>query len=86
MVMFFTVNVAFGNFCDNLAGSMGVPILRKWTTQEQILAKSLEPFEINASLLNTPKMLKDFVHKFRLKKQIQDLQDHIEKERNKQQL
>ena len=83
LVMYFTVNVAFVNFSDNLTGSLGVPIIRNWTTQEQILAISLEPFEINASLLNAPKMLKDFVNQFRHKKQIQDFQEHIDEERSR---
>ena len=70
LVMYFTVNVAFANFFDNLTRSLGVPILRNWTTHEQILAISLEQFEINASLLNAPKILKDFVNQCRHKKEI----------------
>ena len=45
---------------------------------------SVESFEINASLLNAPEMLKDFVHQFRHKKQIQELQEHIDEESTKQ--
>ena len=66
--MYFTVKLAFVNFFDNLTRSLAVPIIRNWTTQEQILVISLEPFEMNASLLNAPKMLKDFVNQFRHKK------------------
>ena len=44
----------------------------------------MEPFEINASLLNAPKTLKDFVNQFRHKKQIQDIQECIDEERSKQ--
>ena len=39
---------------------------------------------MNASLLNAPKMLKDFVNQFRHKKQIQDLQECIDEERSEQ--
>ena len=55
LVIYFTVNVAFVNFFDNLTKSLGVPILRNWTTQEQVLVISSKLFEINASLLNAPK-------------------------------
>ena len=82
LVMNFTVNLAFVNYFDNLTGSLGVPIFRNWTTQEQITVILLEPFEINACLLNAPKTLTDFVNQFRHKKQIQDLQEYIYKERS----
>ena len=48
--------------------SLGVPILRNWTTQEQVLPISVELFESNASLLNVPKTLKDFVTSLRTKR------------------
>ena len=68
LVMYFTVNLAFVNYFDKMIESLGIPILRNWTTQEKFLPISVESFEINKSLLNTPKMLKDFVHQFRHKK------------------
>ena len=71
--MDFTVNLAFFNYFDNMIEYLGIPILRNWTAQEQILPISVESFKINASLLNAPKMLRDFVHQFRNKKQIQEL-------------
>ena len=83
LVMYFTVTLAFVNYFDKMIGSQGISILGIWTTQEQILPISVESFEINTSLLNTPKMLKDFVHQFRHKKQIQELQEHIDEERSK---
>ena len=53
-------------------------------TQEHILPISLETFEINSSLLNAPKMLKDFVHQYQHKKQNFDIQEeHTDEERNK---
>ena len=82
--MYFTVHLAFVNYFDNVIESLGVPILKNWTIQEQILPKSVESFEINASLLNAPKMLKDFVHQFKNKKKILELQEHIDEERTKQ--
>ena len=44
----------------------------------------MESFEINASLLNAPKTLKDFVHQYKNKKKILELQEHIDEERTKQ--
>ena len=54
---------------------MNVPILKNWTTQEQILPISLETFQINSRLLQVPKMLKDVVHQYKHKKEIFDLQE-----------
>ena len=36
LVMYFTVNLAFVSYFDNVIESLGVPIQRNWTTQEQI--------------------------------------------------
>ena len=55
LVMYFTLNLAFVNYFNKMIESLGIPILRNWTTQEQILPISVESFEINASLLNVPK-------------------------------
>ena len=59
-VMYFTANLAFVNYLDNLIDSLDTPIIQNWTTQEQILPISLQSFEFNSSLLQVPKMLKDF--------------------------
>ena len=82
--MYFTVNVAFVNYFDKAIESLVIPVLRNWTTQEQVLPFSVEAFGINASLLNALKMLKDFVHQYKNKKEITDLQEHIDEERTKQ--
>ena len=44
----------------------------------------MESIEIYASSLNTPKTLKDFVHQYKNKKKILELQEHIDEERTKQ--
>ena len=75
LVMCFTVNLAFVNYFDNLLECLNVPILKNLTTQEQILPISLESFEINSSLLQAPKTLKDFIHQYKHKKEIFDLQE-----------
>ena len=61
LVMYFTLNLAFVNYFDNLVESLDVPILKNWTTEEQILPISLEVFEINSSIWSVTKALKDFV-------------------------
>ena len=47
LVMYFTVNLAFVNYFDNLVEYLDVPILKNWTTKEQILPLSLDAFEIS---------------------------------------
>ena len=69
--MYFTVNLAFVNYFDKTVEALGTPVLRNWTTEEQVLPVSVEAFEINASLLNAPKMLKDFVHQYKYKRKEQ---------------
>ena len=83
LVMYFTVNLAFLNYLDNVMESLGIPVLRNWTTQEQILPLSVESFEVNASLVNAAKMLKDFVNQYKNKTKILELQEHIDEERTK---
>ena len=58
--MHFTVNLGFVDYLDQLNEMIDKPIIRNWTNQKQILSISLESFEINSSLLQTPKTLKDF--------------------------
>ena len=84
LVMYFTVNLAFVNYFDRTIKSLGILILRNWTTKEQISPFSVESFEINASLLNLPKTLKGFVNQYKNKKKILELQEHIDEERSKQ--
>ena len=68
LVMYFTVNMAFVIYFDNLTDSLEVPILQNWTTHEQILSICLQSFEFDSSLLKIPKSLKDYVHQFQHKK------------------
>ena len=53
--MYFTVNLAFVDYSDQLKGTTDMPVLRNWTNQEQILPIALTTFEINSSLLQAPK-------------------------------
>ena len=78
--MYFTVNLAFVNYFDKAIEELGIPVLRNWTTQEQVLPFSVEIFEISPHLLNPPKTLKDLVNQYKNKEKILELQG--QKERN----
>ena len=65
--MYFTVNLAFVNYFDDAIEDLGISILKNWTTQEQILPISVEPFEISLHLLNAPKTLKDLLNQYKNK-------------------
>ena len=77
--MYFTVNIAFVNYLDNLTESLKFPILLNRTTHEQTLPISLQSFEFHSDLVKAPKMFKkDIIHQFQHKKEIFDLQErHI---------
>ena len=68
--MFFTVNLAFLDHLEDLPEVLDTPINRNWMHDKQILPISLESFEINSSLLQAPKTLKNC---------IKQLQEHNKK-------
>ena len=62
--MFFTVNLALLDHLEDLNEVLDTPIDRNWTHDKQISPISPESFEINSSLLQTPKTLKDYIKQF----------------------
>ena len=62
--MFFTVNLAFLDQLEDLTEVLDTPIERNWMHEKQILPISLESFQINSSLLQAPKTLKDYIKQF----------------------
>ena len=62
--MFFIVNLAFLDHLEDLTEVLDTPIDRNWMHDKQILPISLESFEINSSLLQAPKTLKDYIKQF----------------------
>ena len=82
--MYLPVNVAFVNYFDKALEGLGVPNLRNWTTQEQVLPFSVESFEINASLQNASKTLKECVCQYKNRKELTDKQECTHEERTKQ--
>ena len=57
--MYFTVNLAFVDYLDQLKETIDMPVIRNWTNQKQIVPMALKSFEINSSLLQAPKTLKE---------------------------
>ena len=79
--MYFTVNLAFVDYLDQLKETIDMLVIRNWTNQEQILPIALTSFEINSSLLQAPKMLKEYVNQYREKRKLLDLQEKTSKEK-----
>ena len=65
--MYFMVNTAFINYFDNSTDSLKFSILLNQTTYTA-LPISLQSFDFNPNLLESPKAFKDFVHQFQHKK------------------
>ena len=59
--VYFTVNLAFANYLDQLDETIDVPIERNWMHQMHILPISKEPFQMNQNLLQAPKTLKEYI-------------------------
>ena len=72
---YFTVNLAFVDYLDQFKETIDMPVIRNWTNQEQILPIILKSFEINSSLLQAPKMLKEYKNQYKEKKKVLDLQE-----------
>ena len=68
--MYFTVNLAFVDYLDQLKETIDIPVIRNWTNQEQILPIALKSFEINSSLLQAPKNAKRICKSIQKEKEI----------------
>ena len=62
--MYFTVNLTFANYLDQLDETIDVPIERNWMHQMHILPISIEPFYMSQSLLQAPKTLKEYINQY----------------------
>ena len=62
-----------------------MPVIRNWTNQEQILPIALKSFEINSSLLQAPRRLKEYVNQYREKRKLLDLQEKTSEEKQNEQ-
>ena len=73
--MYFTVNLAFVNYLEQLNETIQTPIERNWTNYRQILPISLQSFQLNSSLLQAPKTLKDFVNQYQENSKMINMQE-----------
>ena len=62
--MYFTVNLAFAIYLDQLEETIDVPIERNWMYQMHVLPISIEPFQMNQNLLQVPKTLKEYINQY----------------------
>ena len=63
--MYFTVDLAFLDHLEDLTETeIDTPIDRNWTHEKHPLPISLDSFEINSSLLQAPKTLKDYIRQY----------------------
>ena len=63
--MYFTVNLAFMDYLEQLNETLTIPINRNWTNAKQPIPISLDSFQVNPKLMYAPVMLKDFVEQYR---------------------
>ena len=86
LVMYFTVNTAFVNYLDhidNLTETLEVPILMNKITFQQTLPISLNASKFYSNLLVASKTLKDFIHQYKCRKEIFDLEErHVKMDIN----
>ena len=62
--MYFTVNLAFVDYLEELNETIKIPIKRNLTNYGQTLPISLDSFQIYPSLLQASKTLKDLVNQY----------------------
>ena len=62
--MYFTVNLVFVDYLEELNESIKNPINRNWTSFKQTLPVSLESFQLDSKLLHAPVMLRDFIDQY----------------------
>ena len=65
--MYFTVNLAFVDYLEELNETIKIPINTHWTSVKQPLPISLESFQLNSKLLHAPVMLRVFIDQYQEK-------------------
>ena len=74
--MYFTVNLAFMDYLEQLNETLTTPINRNWTNAKQPIPISLDSFPINPKLMHAPIMLKDFMEQYQENKMMIIRQDN----------
>ena len=62
--MYFTVNLAFVDYLEQLNETITMSINRNWTSVKQSIPISLDSFQLNPKLMHAPVMLKDFIEQY----------------------
>ena len=62
--MFFTVNLAFLDHLEDLTEVIDTPVDKNWMHEKHLLPISIESFQINPSLLQAPRTLKDYIKQY----------------------
>ena len=62
--MYFTVNLAFIDYLEQLNETITTPINRNWTNAKQPIPISLDSFQVSSRLMHVPIMLKDFMEQY----------------------
>ena len=62
--MYFTVNLAFVDYLEQLNETITTPINRNWTNVRQSIPISLDSFQASSKLMHMPIMLKDFIEQY----------------------
>ena len=62
--MYFTVNLAFIDYLEQLNETITIPINRNWTNAKQPIPISLDAFQVSSKLMHMPIMLKDFMEQY----------------------
>ena len=62
--MYFTVNLAFVDYLEELNETITSPINRNWTGVKQSLPVSLESFQLRSKLMHAPVSLRDFIEQY----------------------
>ena len=62
--MYFTVNLAFVDYLEQLNETITTPINRNWTSAKQSIPISLDSFQLSSKLMHVPVTLKDFIEQY----------------------
>ena len=73
--MYFTINIAFANYLDQLNKTINIPIERNWT--HQVLPISIEAFNMSQSLLQAPKLLKEYINQYQENRKLMEIKEKI---------
>ena len=78
--MYFTVNLAFANYLDQLDETIDAPIERDWMHQLHVLPISIEPFHMSQKLMQAPKTLKEYIDQYQENRKSLDIKEKKIKE------